>query len=105
MNTIFRKVMVVDRIPKQTNTYFTGWDNDNRTIIVGSNYFNGKLFEDNEDTERYAQPDWWLEEVELSTDEEIQKFSFCYRTTIQQGEGFIRGAKFIRDNVLGERPK
>lgn len=64
--TVYRKVFVKDRLPTEKNTYFTGWDNEGKTIIIGSNYFNGKLFEDDEDTERYAQPDWYIEETTIS---------------------------------------
>ncbi|HLF52767.1 hypothetical protein, partial [Flavobacterium sp.] len=46
---------------------FTGWDNEGRTIILGSNYFNGKIFEDDEDSDKYAQPDWWLEATRTLT--------------------------------------
>lgn len=61
--TMYRKVSVGDSLPKEENTYFTAWEQEGRTIIIGSNYFNGKLFEDDEHTERYAQPDYWLEEI------------------------------------------
>lgn len=86
MNTIFRKVST--RLPNKTGLYHT-----NRGMI---NYFNGlKTFEGK------AHIQYWLEEVELPNDEQIEKESVgAYDETC-----YIKGAKWMRNFVLAVTAK
>lgn len=62
MNTLYRKVLCSERLPHDSNYY----DTDN-----GYNYcWNEKWFD--QDGPVNFTPEWWLEEVDIPTNEEIE---------------------------------
>lgn len=58
--TVFRKVSVKDRLPKNYSDYFTN---------VGKVHFRGRF---------YYWVEWWLEEIELPSDEDVKRESVKY---------------------------
>lgn len=65
--TVFRKVYVKDRLPDSFGSYITN--------IGDCFYHNGsKLFES---VRGFARPEWFLEEIELPSEEEVVKACEC----------------------------
>ena len=94
MSKIFRQVFAEERLPNKTGLYHT-----NRGMI---NYFHGlKTFEHS------ISIDYWLEEIELPTDEETRNyFNRKYDSTFEQVRERCFGAKeMIREFVLSAIPK
>ena len=87
MSGIFRKVMCSDRLPKVENeNYFTISEKGHEKI----RFFNGTRFES---AYHEGEVKWWLEEIELPSDEEIEKIandSGAYRV---EAGWFIEGFK------------
>lgn len=69
--TIFRKVMVADRLPKEGVGIFTDVGCLNYRNIEGDYVWSWQ-------DEYTEHPTWWLEEIQLPTEEEIIKSSFEY---------------------------
>lgn len=96
METIYRKVSAKERLPIQTGRYYT-----DRGL---TNYFHEALkyppkgFEGN--------VDYWLEEIELPTDEKIKTMTMEYDFSNELiFTAFYRGAQRMRDFVLAALPK
>ena len=94
MSGIFRKVMCSDRLPKVENeNYFTISEKGHEKI----RFFNGTRFES---AYYEGEVKWWLEEIELPSDEEIEKIandSGAYR--VEAGwfiEGFKKAIELIK---------
>lgn len=64
MNTIYRKVLCSERLPEKSNWYYTQKGMVYFDLIQGSFYESSQFAGENE---------YWLEEIELPSDEEISE--------------------------------
>ena len=97
MKTIFRKVSVKEKLPQQNGICFTS---------NGLNYYSAyEGFSINKDA-REKDVEWWLEEIELPTDEEIKMEFPKYGKdfTDLQFQERREGAEWMRDFVLAVAP-
>ncbi len=90
---LFRKVSTTERMPTKSDNYFTN-KNLMAYFVEDGNFSNGNIL-------------WWLEEVELPTDEEIKKIDFSHLPHMtQSGRVLIDfGIKWMRDFVLAATAK
>ena len=90
--TVFIKVSVKDRIPSVSDFYHT-----NKGIAYYSDIFEDWSYDDVE---------YWLEEIELPSEEEIDKsgddFAYPHIDSAFAFNCFMHGAKFILNKLKGE---
>ena len=103
METIFRKVSVNERLPNKTGRYF----------CLGNVYGNlTSLFFNNQkrwmELQDEYHPEYWLEEIELPTDEEIEKEGMKIDSQEEihdyYNHGKMVGMKWMRRFVLAVAP-
>lgn len=86
---IYIEVPVPERLPEETGFYFACWDGGLRRV----RYFDQKARSFIDPSSLYPTPDYWLEPVEVPTDEEILN-----ETDIKQDKHqtpFLRGIEWI----------
>ena len=108
METIYRKVYTKDRLPEKEGVYYVEMNKGCcglREIHFWGHYHNRK---DGKAQVRYWQNtfDWWLEEVELPSEEEIE-LDRPYKAPISNEQlfkniGFIRGARYLIEFITGK---
>ena len=87
MNTLYKKVLCSERLPDDVNYH----DTDD-----GSCYYYKKRWYDQDGPLTFI-PEWWLEEVNIPTDEEIEKrMKNIYPHWESDWEGSVRRLAFIR---------
>lgn len=96
---VYRKVSVKERLPQMIEYYFTS---------VGLMYFNGNAFEAANLKHEYV--DYWLEEVELPSEENIIKQAQEYAQLFPhfwnaRKQGFEEGANKVKNFVLAATAK
>ncbi|WP_262246968.1 hypothetical protein [Parapedobacter soli] len=71
--TVFRKVLVKERKPQTDTPVIGGWDHDQTGSIVVEMHDNGYWFLSNKELgpADCDEPDWWLEEIETPTHQEV----------------------------------
>ncbi|HAE65723.1 MAG TPA: hypothetical protein DCG77_00505 [Sphingobacterium sp.] len=84
MDSVFIKVSTKDRLPSDNGLYLT--NNGHVHFLSGCKRFMG------------CDPQWWLEEVELPSDEEIKKEAENHAFT----NAFKLGANYILNTLKGE---
>lgn len=101
MKTIFRKVSVKDRLPNEDGEYITNYGSNTRLLTCNHKRKWTVQFGDTVE----VTPNYWLEEVELPTDKEIDNtFPLQYGMDILNFNTDTRkGAKWMRDNILGKQ--
>lgn len=82
--TVFRKVSVKERLPSESGIYLT--NKCTLHFISGCKRFMGN------------DPQWWLEEIELPSDEDIQLRSKLQHSE-QRSDGFVFGANYILNKI------
>lgn len=82
MASVYRKIMVADRLPKESGEYDT-------------NLKRLQYFEDLKAWTFCFKPIWWLEEIELPTEEEIKEAAEEYWGSSH----FKAGVKHILDYI------
>lgn len=90
MASVFIKVPVSERPPNEEGNYYTD---------LGYIYFKQEIKLWYDDENDYCYPNYWLEEIELPTDEEI-----LGATLIKQDKDqtqFMRGIDFILNKLKG----
>lgn len=100
METIYRKVSPEKRCPTKTDIYYTN---------IGKVAFfeEEKEFKDSQANNIF----WWLEEIELPSDEEIKNKSKeneiedRFYKTGKTYRNYFNGAQWMRDFVLAVSPK
>lgn len=101
METIFRKVSAKERLPFALGDYDTNMGLLNYYDRHSGNWRNKAGY-------GTFKPDWWFEEIELPTDEDIKKeYSYGMRVTAsyqQRMDDMRKGAKWMRDFVLAVAP-
>lgn len=90
--TVFIKVLVSDRLPKVSGEYDTSIGN------VCFENVNNKFF--NHKGELTLDPEWWLEEIEMPSDDEILEAILMKQDKDQTQ--FMRGIDFILNKLKGE---
>lgn len=85
MDSVFIKVSTKDRLPSESGLYLT--NNGHVHFLYGCKRFMG------------CAPQWWLEEVELPSDEEIKKAVENHSFT----NAFKLGAHYILNILKGEK--
>jgi hypothetical protein len=94
METIYRKVKTAERLPEKEGRY----------IVQNSDVDHPEYMLFNKTTEAFfGFTIWWLEEVELPRDEEIE-LDRPYKTTISNEQlfkniGFICGVRYLKDFI------
>ena len=99
MKTIFRKVLLKDGLPQKEGAYFCDG---------GHLWFNITTKKWNSNVNSNVLPEWWLEEIELPSDDEIIKMypeRNSSGTYLDMNIGRREGAKDIRNLVLAATPK
>ena len=89
MNTLYRKVLCSERLPDEGGTFGTNKGELFFLIAVHHWFYDAKF--------TVEPPDWWLEEVNIPTDEEIEKrLKNIYPHWESDWEGSVRRLAFIR---------
>lgn len=100
MNTIFRKILTKDRLPKIQTRYITndGWLSFE---VESKSFHHSNIFD-----EQYF-PEWWLEEIELPSQKDIclkSELRCSPKDTFNEKGFWIWGANWMKDFVLGCSP-
>lgn len=99
MNTIFRKVLAKKRLPKKDGVYIALRSG----FLMGEWIWKDGEWQDDDNSGHKYELEWWLEEIELPTDEKINEM-YPQRnssgTYLDTNMGRREGAKDIRDFVL-----
>lgn len=85
---VFKKVMVSDRLPKDGGHYYTN---------INELYFDFGNWHDS-NYRISTQPEWWIEEIEIPSEEEIDNESYPIDTT-NESTAFIMGANYILNKL------
>ncbi|MDR2274326.1 MAG: hypothetical protein LBF27_25690 [Sphingobacterium sp.] len=94
MDKLYRQVSVKERLPEKSGRYHTN---------VGLVYYHGKEF--------YHWIDWWLEEVELPSEEEITTNVLFHNNTMYHDNDFQKACdngikmcfNYILNTLKGEK--
>jgi hypothetical protein len=102
METIYRKVYTKDRLPHLEGTYFVKVKD---SVLYHDIYFWHHHYDDvaDEDQRDYwiNTFEWWLEEVELPSEQEIQRWA--YETEMEDnGVDFVLGVKETIKYITGK---
>ncbi len=92
MEKLYRKVNCSDRMPKENKECFT--DTGLATYLLKDNQWYYVAF-----LRCNPQPDWWLEEIQLPNDEEIES-QYCMTRYESPDFDWMSGAKWMRDLIL-----
>ena len=101
MEPIYRKVFVKSEadLPEEDGYYFCGVKYENGAI-ADLEHFN---LNDKEIINSWLNDiDWYLQPVELPSDEEIEKASNKYSEEHFAMEDFVAGAKWLRDKLINK---
>lgn len=99
MNTIYRKVSVKERLPKEDNIYLTNLGWNKYRIRKPTDRTEYQLWIHEIDEESGSPLSWWLEETRLPDDEQIHDWVCESKEGILFGErreDFEEGAKWMR---------
>lgn len=91
--TIYRKVAVSERMPSVEGIYFVGWD---KGMIRVRQYKLGSFIDP---SVLYPEPDYWLEKVELPSEDEITQHYLSHKGHINNPALF--GANYILRKIKG----
>ncbi|MGJ1360398.1 hypothetical protein ACR79K_27200 [Sphingobacterium siyangense] len=92
MDSVFIKVSTKDRLPLESGLYLT--NNGHVHFLSGCKRFMG------------CDPKWWLEEVELPTEDEILEYARDeegLEDYDMEQDVFVDGANYILNTLKGEK--
>lgn len=96
MSSVFIKVPISERFPKESGDYYSN---------IGRVYFKANKFylRDEQVITKTSSVVWWLEEIELPTEEEMNKLKPFPDDSVVAvyDSGFYNGANFILDKLKG----
>lgn len=92
IKNIFKKIYTHDRLPKE------GWYNTNK----GVEYYSEKL-NDWASSMYTSKPEWWLEEIELPSEDELEDraINLGYKHTSNENGIFRQGSYEIINKIKG----